>query len=535
VSDVPADALERRLLILAPFGRDASLIESMLGKEAVACVACRDSAALIREIERGAGAVILTEEALADHETGLSAHIARQPPWSDLPVLLLTRHGADSPIAGWALETLGNVTLLERPVRVGALASAVRAALRARERQYQTRAHLQERDQASERKDHFLATLAHELRNPLAPIRNSLNLLRLSGPSQVPSPVCEIMERQVDHMVRLVDDLMEVSRITRGKIELKKSPVELTAVLHVALETSRPLIDASRHQLTVKLPAEPLVLDADPMRLAQVFSNLLNNASKYTDPGGSITLTARRDGNEAVVTVSDSGIGISPDALPSVFEMFAQADARDSRSQTGLGIGLTLARSLVEIHGGSVSAASEGTGRGSEFVVRLPLGGSGRVAATAEPGRAATQLRAVPRVLVADDNRDAADTLGALLQVIGAEVRIAHDGRAALDAYDAFQPGVAVLDLGMPGMDGYEVARRIRRRAGTDHVMLVALTGWGQNRDRNLSQAAGFDHHLIKPVNIDTLRALLATVRPDPAGNPGERPQRAPERAHSRG
>jgi signal transduction histidine kinase/ActR/RegA family two-component response regulator len=519
VSGVPADALERRLLILAPFGRDATLMESMLGKEAVACVACPDSGALIREIERGAGAVILTEEALADHDAGLSAYIARQPPWSDLPMLLLTRHGADSPIAGSALETLGNVTLLERPVRVGALVSAVRSALRARERQYQTRAHLRERDEASERKDHFLATLAHELRNPLAPIRNSLNLMRLSGAGQIPSAVCEIMERQVDHMVRLVDDLMEVSRITRGKIELRRGTVELAAIIHVALETSRPLIDAAGHQLTVKLPAEPLVMDADPMRLAQVFSNLLNNAAKYTDPGGSISLTARRDGYEAVVTVSDSGIGIPADALPSVFEMFSQVDAGDTRSQTGLGIGLTLARSLIEIHGGTVNAASEGRGRGSQFVVRLPLGGAGAIAAPGAPNREAEKLQAVPRVLLADDNRDAADTLGALLQVIGAEVRVTHDGRAALDAYDAFQPGVVVLDLGMPGMDGYEVARRIRRRVGAAPVMLVALTGWGQSRDRSLSQAAGFDHHLIKPVNIETLRALLATVTHDASGN----------------
>jgi signal transduction histidine kinase/CheY-like chemotaxis protein len=522
VSDLSTDELERRLLILAPVGRDASLIESMLGKGAALCVACTDSASFAREMERGVGAVIMTEEALAEHDAGLAGFIARQPPWSDLPVLLLTRPGADSPVVGRALEVLGNVTLLERPVRVGALASAVRSALRARERQYQTRAYLRERDEAAERKDHFLATLAHELRNPLAPIRNSLNLMRLSGPDEFPSPVREIMERQVDHMVRLVDDLMEVSRITRGRIELRRGPVELAAVIHVALETSRPLIDAAGHQLTVKLPSDPIVLDADPMRLAQVFSNLLNNASKYTDPGGTISLTVQRDALEAVVTISDSGIGIPSDALSSVFEMFSQVDTGDRRSQSGLGIGLTLARSLIEIHGGSVSATSEGPGKGSQFVVRLPLAGAGRSTAPDEPLHVGEKLQAVPRVLLVDDNRDAADTLGALLQVIGADVRIAHDGHSGLNAYDVFRPSVVVLDLGMPGMDGYEVARRIRRRMGSvpaTPVMLVALTGWGQSKDRSLSQAAGFDHHLIKPVNIETLRALLATVQPEPAGD----------------
>ena len=510
MSDLQIERLERRLLIVAPIGKDAALIEAMLRHDGVTCAACPDSEHLSRELDRGAGAIMVTEEALADESGRFAALIARQPSWSDLPVLLLTRPGADSALVGSALETLRNVTLLERPVRMGALASAVRSALRARERQYEIRAQLEERRHASERKDQFLATLAHELRNPLAPIRNSLSILRHSGTGQPVASVCEIMERQVNHMVRLVDDLMEVSRITRGKIELRRDVVDLAAVIAAAVETSRPLIDSGHHELTVTMPREALLLDADPTRLAQVFSNLLNNAAKYTDPGGRISIEARREGDGAVVTVSDSGMGIPADALPRLFEMFAQVDARDSRAQSGLGIGLSLARSLVELHGGSVSAASEGAGKGSQFVVRLPLA-EGRTAGAAASAAAAPAIRPMLRILVVDDNRDAADSLGALLQIIGADVRVVHDGASALRTYDAFQPSVVVLDLGMPGIDGYEVARRIRARPGSADTTLIALTGWGQEKDRHCTEEAGFNHHFIKPVDLDSMKAVLAS------------------------
>ena len=506
----PAQAqFERRVLILAPVGKDASLVEAMLQRDGIACKPCVDDVELARDLERGAAAILVTEEAAADTQGRLAGLIARQPPWSDIPVLLLTRRGADSPVVGRALETLGNVTLLERPVRVGALASAVRSALRARERQYETRAYLEEREQANDRKDMFLATLAHELRNPLAPIRNSLAILRMSAPQPNAEALHEIMERQINHMVRLVDDLMEVSRITRGKIELRRSTVELASILAAAIETSRPLIDGGGHQLTVSLPSEPLVLDADPMRLAQVFANLINNAAKYTDPGGRIAITARREGESAVITVTDNGVGIPAHALNMVFEMFAQAEPANSRSQTGLGIGLTLVRNLVDMHGGNVTAASEGRGRGSQFTVRLPLTARPQVdkenAAIAAPS-----VRPLPRVLVVDDNRDAADSLGALLQIMGAEVRVAHDGFAALEEFDTFHPGVVVLDLGMPELDGYEVARRIRKRPDSRETLLVALTGWGQEKERLSTKAAGFDHHLIKPVDLDSMKAVLA-------------------------
>jgi signal transduction histidine kinase len=510
VSDSKAAALERRLLVLAPIGKDASLIEAMLRNHGVACVACADVASVATELGRGAAAVLVSEEALP-HDERLASLIERQPPWSDLPVLILTRPGADSAGVARALQTLGNVTLLERPVRVTALTSAVHSALRARERQYQTRAHLAEREEADRRKDEFLATLAHELRNPLAPIRNWVSLLRLSGSAQPAGQLWEMMDRQVNHMVRLVDDLMEVSRITRGRIELRKEALNLAEVLTAAVEACRPMIESARHQVTVRLPAEALAVEADAMRLGQVFSNLLNNAVKYTDPGGQIALVARREDGAAIVSIRDTGIGIAAEALPRVFDMFVQADARDSRAQTGLGIGLTLVRSLVEMHGGSVTAGSAGPGQGSEFVVRLPL--ATREAARAHPGAAAARaLRGVPRVMVVDDNRDAAHSLAAVLRLLGADVRVTHDGQAALEVLGEFDPAAVFLDLGMPGMDGYETARRIRARSEARPTIIVALTGWGQEKDRRQTEAAGFNHHLVKPADIAALQAVLASL-----------------------
>jgi PAS domain S-box-containing protein len=378
--------------------------------------------------------------------------------------------------------------------------------------------------EADRRKDEFLATLAHELRNPLAPIRNSLHILRLAGSdSGAAEGVRAMLERQVNHMVRLVDDLMEVSRITRGKIELRKEPVELAAVVRSAVETSRPLIEAARHQLAISLPAEPLLLDADPVRLAQVLANLLNNAAKYTEEEGQIWLTARREGADAVVSVRDTGMGIPAEMLRKVFDLFTQVDRNYSRAQGGLGIGLTLVRSLVDKHGGSVEVKSDGPGRGSESVVRLPLRKEegGRRKEESTPSDSSFLLpNSSLKMLVVDDNRDAADSLGLLLKLLGAEVLTVHDGSAALEALRTYQPSVVLLDIGMPGMDGYEVARRARRQPEGRDVTLIALTGWGQEEDRRQSKEAGIDYHLVKPVDLDALQTLLAALpqrHPKPA------------------
>ncbi|MCS0597767.1 PAS domain S-box protein [Massilia agri] len=364
---------------------------------------------------------------------------------------------------------------------------------------------------ADRRKDEFLATLAHELRNPLAPISNAVHLLRRPDGRRSADRMVEMVGRQVRQIVRLVDDLMDVSRITQGKLELRPEPLSLAEILSMAVETSMPAIEAGRHELAVSLPEETLMLEADKVRLTQVFGNMLNNAAKYTDRGGRIWVGAWREGAQVVVSVRDTGIGIPPEKLPHVFEMFAQAHRDSARGQAGLGIGLTMVKSLIELHGGSVEARSEGPGRGSEFIVRLPLAGAPRQEAQHGGGSGAALL-AGRRVLVVDDNGGAAESLALLLHAVGAEVRTAHDGPAGLAQAGEFLPQAVLLDLGMPGMDGFEVARRLRADARQAGLVIVALTGWGQEDDRRRTQAAGFDHHLTKPVDVDALLGILARV-----------------------
>lgn len=371
---------------------------------------------------------------------------------------------------------------------------------------------------ADRRKDEFLATLAHELRNPLAPIRNGLQIMKLAAGD--PQPIDEartLMERQVTHMVRLIDDLMDISRITRGKLDLRKERVELAAVVRAAVDTSRPLIEASDHELSLTVPARPIVLDADPTRLAQVFSNLLNNAAKYTEPGGDIALVAERQGSDVVVTVRDNGVGIPPEMLPHVFEMFTQVDRSLERSQGGLGIGLSLVKGMVEMHGGSVEARSGGQGEGSEFVVRLPIVVSPTQRAPAAGGEAEVAGPASGRrILVVDDNHDSARTLARLLKLMGHEARTAHDGGEAVVAAEQYRPELMLLDIGLPVMNGYDVARTVRGKPWGAGVAIVALTGWGQEGDRRRSQEAGIDRHLVKPVDPADLERLLGELRPGP-------------------
>ena len=368
---------------------------------------------------------------------------------------------------------------------------------------------------ADRRKDEFLATLAHELRNPLAPIRNSLQILKMPRvDAATAQQTRDMMERQVHHLVRLVDDLLDVSRVMRGKIELRREPVELATVVARAVETAQPLIEVQGHQLTISLPHDSLLLDADPIRLAQVVGNLLTNSAKYTEANGRIGLTAHREGDYAVLYVRDTGIGIAPDMLPHVFELFVQADHASTKAHGGLGIGLTLVRSLVEMHNGTVEARSAGLGKGSEFIIRFPLLIQAKAVRDQLESREAGQETPSSghRLLVVDDNHDAANSLAMLLRMQGHEVRVAHDGLSAIDAARAFQPELVFLDIGMPGMDGYEVTRRLRQMPGMDGVPLVALTGWGQQEDRHRTAEAGFNHHLVKPLDPNTLNELLAQL-----------------------
>ena len=368
-----------------------------------------------------------------------------------------------------------------------------------------------------QRKDEFLATLAHELRNPLAPIRNALEIMRVTGvdAATVQQAARTMIERQLGQMVRLIDDLLDVSRITRGRLSLRKERAELASIIRSAIDTSRPLIDASGHTLVIELPEEVVPLDADPIRLAQVFSNLLNNAARYMERGGRIWLTAEVRGVEVVVTVRDTGIGIAADALPTIFDMFTQVDESRSQSQGGLGIGLTLVKQLVELHGGRVEAYSEGLGKGTQFTARLPIA-EVAVAPPLVPGQGRRNEHTITRrVLVADDNRDAAESMGMLLRLMGNEVRTVHDGLQAVTEAETFQPDVILLDIGMPRLNGYDAARRIREQRWSQGAVLVALTGWGQDEDKRRASEAGFDRHFTKPVNPADLQRLITEARAD--------------------
>ncbi len=363
------------------------------------------------------------------------------------------------------------------------------------------------------RKDEFLAMLSHELRNPLAPIANAVQLLRLQ-PNEAPlqQNARTIIERQVTQLTRLVDDLMEVSRITSGKVELRLERVVVNAIVERAVETARPQIDQHKHELTVSLSPEPIWLYADAARLEQVVVNLLTNAAKYTDDGGRISLSVQQGGDECVLRVRDTGVGIAPELLPSIFDLFTQAERSLDRSQGGLGIGLALVQRLVELHRGRVEAISV-LGQGSEFVVRLPVVLSEAPKASPTPTKAAPPTGPSLRVLVVDDNVDAVQSLGDLLKAYGHDVRTAHTGPTAVAAASDYNADVVLLDIGLPELDGYEVAKRIRQQPTHKNTVLVAMTGYGQESDRERSQAAGFNHHLVKPADFGKVLEILATVK----------------------
>jgi PAS domain S-box-containing protein len=367
--------------------------------------------------------------------------------------------------------------------------------------------------EADHRKDEFLATLAHELRNPLAPIRNATQIMRLSTDPKVVEEARTVMERQLEQMVRLVDDLLDVSRITQGKLELRKENVLLSAVIKSAVETSRPWIDRMGHTLMVSLTHEPILVYADVTRMAQVYANLLNNSAKYTEQGGRIWLSAERDGGEVVVTVKDTGIGIPPDHLPRLFEMFSQVDSVLERSQGGLGIGLNLVKRLVEMHDGSVEAHSEGPGKGAEFVVRLPVVMQESAARTVDDRHVIESPKSALQILIVDDNQDSADSLAILLRLMGNVTRTTYDGQHAVELAAEFQPDVVLLDIGLPRLNGYEACRLIRKQASGKQPVMIAMTGWGQDEDRRRADEAGFDYHLTKPVAPQDLTKLLAGLQ----------------------
>ncbi len=502
------------LLLLPATRRDGEAIGAILARESIDCLVCANAAEVVSELERGAATLVLTDSALS--ETGgvriLNA-LQQQPQWSDLPVVLL-RKPDPSPEAENLIARMTNVTVLERPTSSLTLLSAIRTSLRARARQYQMRDHvaaLAEAEnalrQADRRKDEFLAMLAHELRNPLAPIRTATDLLpRIIplGDERVESTL-NIMRRQVGQLSRLVDDLLDVSRITQGRIELQVEVLDLASIVTQALESVEPLM--TRKELVLlrqaRLPA--LHVHGDKARLVQCVSNILTNAAKYTDARGKIEIALKQQGDWAVLSVQDNGIGMPPELLPKVFDLFVQSERSLDRSQGGLGIGLSVVRQLVEMHHGEVIAHSPGLAQGSTFEIRLPLASA---PVDVIPAAAPAPDRR-KRVLIIDDNRDAADSLSLLLQSHGHEVRTVYDGDEALAVAAAYAADFVLLDIGLPKMNGYEVARRLRLRKTSAH--LVALTGYGQPEDVQRAREAGFDAHLVKPVDIEkVLEALSA-------------------------
>ena len=517
-----ASDLEERILVLAPTGRDATLAEQTLCRAGLEAEVIRTPEELASAIDRGAAAILLAEEALSPLAVDvLAGALERQAPWSDLPLVVFAGamdRQASSARLEWMSSRLGNVTLVERPVRVATLVTAVRAALRARHRQYAARATmkaLEAREEelrlAGERKDEFLAMLAHELRNPMAALSMALELLELSaGDPARTARNRDIAHRQLGHLVRLVDDLLDVSRITRGAFELRKEDLDLNAVLDGALAVAQPLLENRGILLTVERPKDPVPVHADATRLEQVVTNLLSNAGKFTETGGAVVLSLARSDGHALLRVSDTGRGIPPPMTDQVFEPFVQVNPGLDRSKGGLGLGLTLVKRLVQMHGGTVAASSGGAGHGSTFEVRLPLRREQHAVAS---GRTLTGESSARRIVVVEDSADVRETLADFLGSLGHSVELAANGPEGVQKLLTLQPDVGLVDIGLPGMDGYEVARVVRSRPEGRSLFLVALTGYGGGAAEDSARDAGFDLHVVKPVDGRLLIDILQRGR----------------------
>jgi signal transduction histidine kinase/CheY-like chemotaxis protein len=519
---------EYRVLLLPATRRDAEVSEALFERAGLLCTVCTDAKMLAAEARASVGVLLLTDHAFHDPDIEvLLTLLEEQPPWSDIPSVLLCRTGHGSSIAEHIIAALRNVTVLERPASIRTLVSSLKAALRARERQYQMREQfgslgasevaLKNASEAlqdiNRRKDEFLAMLAHELRNPLAPIQTATEVLarQIADPQQ--QKLVSLVKRQCTHLTRLVDDLLDMSRITKGRIELRLASVEVGAIIAQARETVEPLIREKGQTLVVSSATGPLYVKGDHARLVQSVANILTNAAKYTDPGGEIRLSVQDRADDVIITVTDNGVGISPDLVPRLFDLFVQGDRSLARSQGGLGIGLSVVKRLIGMHGGLVTAYSEGPGLGSTFEIRLPL----IEAPAAQPPVAAAQRYPGKRILVVDDNEDAANSLASILELEGHSIDIVYTGRDALERAQAIRPQVILLDVGLPDISGYEVARQLRPLLMTTQI--VALTGYGHAEDIRRASDAGFDAHVIKPVDFEKLTKILGGFDPgDRAG-----------------
>jgi two-component system, sensor histidine kinase len=501
-----------RVFVLPPTRRDGEVTCQVLERSDVRCAVCSDPVSLAAHIQTGIGAIIFTDAIALD--PGLVAIITAlnaQPAWSDTPTILLCRSDRKSAVVEKLAVALTNVTILDRPTSTRTLVSAVRTALRGRRRQYQLRDQLtalQEAEDAlkaaDQRKDEFLAMLAHELRNPLAPIQTASEILgRIVPPEVAGRSAVDVVKRQVSHLTRLVDDLLDVSRITQGRIQLQKKPLDLDSIVIRALESVEPLVAQKGHRLVVSSEAGKWFVNGDSARLIQCVTNLLTNAIKYTADGGEIHLQTQGDASQVVISVADNGIGIPADLMPRIFGLFVQNARSLDRSEGGLGIGLCVVERLVQMHGGEIKASSPGPGGGSTFKIHLP-----RISAAIVPVIRNTKPTVVARrILVVDDNVDAATSVADLLQLEGHDVCVVHSAAPALEKFALFRPDVLLLDIGLPDMDGYQVAQRIR--ATGVPVRIVALTGYGQPGDVQRGKQVGIDVHLVKPVDHSMLEEVL--------------------------
>lgn len=498
--------MENRLLIYTPTGKDGLLIERVFRRADLNCYRCIHIADVIEQLNIGAGALMIADEALSvDFLNAINPFIQNQKSWSDFPFLVLRREGRSTQHMRARYRQLENVVLLERPVRSDTLVNVAMSALRARKRQYEMR-------EVDRRKDEFLAMLAHELRNPLAPISAASDLLSIPTLDREKiRDTSKIISRQVKHMTGLIDDLLDVSRVSRGLVSLDEITLDANLIVASAVEQVQPLIDSRNHHLTITQPPSATFVQGDKKRLIQVVTNILNNAAKYTPKGGHISVTVKVDDANVSFIIEDDGIGIESHTLSHVFDLFAQAERTSDRSQGGLGIGLALVRSLVSLHKGNVHAQSSGLGKGSKFTVSLP-----RVfsisQADAPTSPEAGSIAAPKKILIVDDNVDAANMLGMYLEMAGYHVSIEHSAETALSRSLTEAPDAFLLDIGLPNMDGTVLARHLRERPTCESSLMIAITGYGQSSDRIKSIEAGFDYHLVKPVDMPHLVKILSSI-----------------------
>ena len=500
-------------LLVAPNAIDAELALGFLREHAIAARAFQDVAEVLPEIDETAGCLVVLEEALVgDTLPGLRAKLLGMPAWYDLPVIIVS--GNASQLESIYLEAFpesGNVTLLERPLNPYTLISAVQVALRAAARQCKVGELLEQRAQAVKQRDEFLAMLAHELRNPLAPIRNALHIMRMQNvDAAILRSSLDILDRQVHHIVHMLDDLMDVARLERGKIVLKKQRCDLNRVVGASVDICLASAQKRGHRIVVDFHAKALPVDADQVRIEQIVFNLINNAVKFTPAPGEIRVRTSMESAQALIVVQDNGIGFNADSADTLFEPFLQVNPTLERTSGGLGMGLTIVRRLAELHGGSVAASSRGSGKGARFVVRIPL-------ANVDADRKCDHPRPIPqtrryRIAVIEDNADIRETLRLLLSMWGHEVALASDGPTGVECVLSQHPDVALIDIGLPGMNGYEVARRIRQELRNGSIKLIAVTGYGQPSDQETAMQAGFDKHVLKPVEPELLARILAEI-----------------------